>query len=229
MKKFPGEIKCVGQGHRKVLDEEQVAWLRRYYPMTENGRLADAMGIGRNRLIAFAKEYGLSKSEKGKKAIKRRQVVKMLATNIKNGCYDRKRGHPCSEATMAGVRRRWQEEKAGLRENAQKRIRREEPERYQRWAEKCSVGRKEMIRKEKLRVIYGLERKTSLIAVVLMPYKRSQIAHRYNALKRGYILTEDCSEGSPDRYVIYYDRKTKRNEEFERNCIQDGFRICEWV
>lgn len=228
MKKFPGEIRTVGMGHRKVLDEEQEKWLRRYYPMTENGRLAVAMGIGRNRVIAFAKEYGLSKSEKGRMVIKKRQVEKMRATNIRNGYYDSKRGHPCSKATMDGLRRRWMEEKAGIRENAKLKMKREKPERYRQWLEKSSAIRKELIRKEKLRIKYGLERKTRLKAVVLMPYRRSQIARRYSALRRGYILTEDCSEGNPDRYVIYFDEETERNEVFERNCIDDGFQIRRW-
>lgn len=86
-----------------------------------------------------------------------------------------------------------------------------------------SKNRKEMIRKEKLRIIYGLERKTSLKVVVMKPYTRSQIAHRFNALKRGYLLDEDCSEGQPGRYVIYYDDETQRSARFETNCIKDGF------
>jgi hypothetical protein len=80
-----------------------------------------------------------------------------------------------------------------------------------------------MISKEKRRIIYGLERKTKLKVVVLNPYTRSQLHHRCNALKRGYLLDMNCSEGQPGRYVIYFDDKTERSELFERNCIADGF------
>ena len=80
-----------------------------------------------------------------------------------------------------------------------------------------------MIAKEKRRILYGLERKTNLKVVVMTPYKRSQTAHRHNALKRGYLLDTDCSEGQPGRYVIYYDDETQRSEKFEANCIKDGF------
>ena len=76
-----------------------------------------------------------------------------------------------------------------------------------------------------MRIIYGLERKTRLKTVVIKPYTRSQIHHRYNALKRGYLLDEDCREGQPGRYIIYYDDETKRNAKFEANCIADGFRF----
>ena len=91
--------------------------------------------------------------------------------------------------------------------------------------EKKSQERRESIRKEKLRMMYGLERKTKLKPVVLMPYKRSQLHHRHNALRRGYLLDEDCSEGSAGRYVIYYDGETNRSEQFEKNCVKDGFRF----
>jgi hypothetical protein len=80
-----------------------------------------------------------------------------------------------------------------------------------------------MIAKEKRRIIYGLERKTNLKIVVMTPYKRSQIHHRYSALKRGYLIDTDCSEGQPGRYVIYYDDETQRSARFEANCIKDGF------
>lgn len=229
MKVFPGEIRRVGQGHKKVLDEEQIAWLKRYYPKTENARIAKAMDIGLEKLRDFVKELGLCKSEAGKKAIKRRQVRAMLKANNSNGCYDRKRGRPVSDATIAGRARRFEEERLGLRENPQKRIRREEPEKYRLWMQKRSEERKEIVRKEKLRVLYGLPRKTKLKTVVMCPYRRSQIARRYNALRRGYIIMEDCSEGSPDRYVIYYDDETRRSEAFEKNLLNDGFFIKKWA
>ena len=230
MKKFPGEVEMTrGQVHRKILNDEQKEWLRTWFPITENNRLAEAMGVSLYKLHCFARELRLEKSEKGLKAIRRRRDRKAAKTNEANGCYERKRGRPVSEATQAGRARRFEEERLGLRENPQKRMKRENPKRYKAWMEKRSEERKEAIRKEKMRVLYGLERRTNLKAVVMTPYKRSQIHHRHNALKRGYVLSEDCSEGSPDRYVIYYDDDTARNTEFERNCVNDGFRIMRWV
>lgn len=224
MKEFPGVVEMTkGQIHRRVLNDKQLEWLRRWFPQTENKRLAKAMGISLYKLHDFARENGLSKSESGLKAIKRRQTKAMVKTNHKNGCYDRKRGKPVSSATMEGSQRRWAEEHAGLRENAVLRMKREEPERYKAIQEKRSQNRRELIRKEKLRVIYGMERKTNIKVIVMKPFTRSQIARRHSALKRGYLLDEDCSEGQPGRYVIYYDDETRRCEKFEENCINDGF------
>ena len=214
-----------GKVHRRVLNDEQLEWLRRWFPTTENKRLAKAMKISLFKLHEFARENGLTKSEAGMKAIKRRQVKAMVKTNEKNGCYDRKRGHPVSEATRNGNLRRWEEERLGLRENVMLKMRRENPEKYAEIMKKRSQERKESIRKEKMRIIYGLERKTRLKIIVMKKYTRSQIAHRHDALRRGYLLDEDCSEGQPGRYVIYYDDKTQRSERFEKNCIADGFRF----
>lgn len=224
MREFPGVIQMTkGRVHRRVLNDEQLAWLRRWFPVTENNRLCKAMGISHFKLHEFARENGLTKSEAGMRAIKRRQVKAMVKTNEKNGCYDRKRGHPVSEATREGNRRRWQEERLGLRENALLKLKRENPDKYQEAMEKKRQERRESIRKEKMRILYGLERKTRLKVVVMTPYTRSQCQHRSSALRRGYLLDEDCREGQPGRYTIYYDDETERSEVFERNCVKDGF------
>ena len=226
MKPFPGEVEMTkGKVHRRVLNDEQLEWLRRWFPVTENCRLAKAMGISLFKVHDFARENGLTKSKAGLKAIKRRQTKAMAKTNEKNGCYDRKRGHPVSEATLAGNRKRWDEYRAGLRESTYETLRRRDPKKYQAVKEKRSQNRRELIEKEKRRIIYGLERKTNIKVVVMKPYTRSQTHHRHNALKRGYLLDEDCSEGQPGRYVIYYDDETNRSEKFEANCIKDGFRF----
>ena len=62
----------------------------------------------------------------------------------------------------------------------------------------------------------------------MCPYTTSQTSHRYNALRRGYILADDCSEGSGYRYVIYYDNETRRAPQFEQNLMRYGFRLEEW-
>ena len=211
-----------GKVHRRVLNDEQRAWLCQWFPTIENKRLAKAMGISLYKLHCFARELHLTKSEEGWRAIKRRQTKAMAKANHKNGCYDRKRGHAPSEATLEGNRRRWEKVRAGLEELPQDIAKRKHPKRWQASLKKRSDDRKDMIRKEKRRIVYGMERKTSL-KVVVKPYTGSQTSHRYNALKRGYLLDMDCSEGQPGRYVIYYDDKTERSAKFEANCIKDGF------
>ena len=224
MKRFPGTIERGGHNHRVViLNEEQEAWLVKWYPVTENKRLAKAMGVSTDALRNYAYRLGVNgKSDAGMAAIRKRQGKAAAKTNERNGCYDRKRGHAPSEATLKGIRRWWEEYHQGLRESPYAMIKRTDPKRYQAIKETRSHNRRELIAKEKRRIIYGLDRKTNM-KVVMTPYKRSQLHHRCNALKRGYLLDMDCSEGQPGRYVIYYDDETQRSARFEANCIKDGF------
>jgi hypothetical protein len=229
MKIFPGVVGRQAGSRRLVLTTEQEAWLRKWYPVTENARLAKAMGVYHDRVRIFAREYGLEKSEEGMKAIRARQAKRAAKTNEKNGCYDRKRGRPVSAATLEGLRRRWQKIHAGELDSPIVHLRKTDRKRYEDLLRRKSEERKETIRKEKMRVVYGLGRKTKLKPVVLCKYTRSQTHRRCSALKRGYLLDYDCSEGSPGRYTIYYDEETQRSPKFEENCIKDGFEIKEAI
>jgi hypothetical protein len=122
----------------------------------------------------------------------------------------------------------WQDIRDGKREHPARIMRRENPRKYRKWMERRSQERKEVIRKERRRMLYGMERKTRLKCIVLCKYTKRQVNHRYNALKRGYIVMEDCSEQSGERYNIYYDDNTQRSTIFEQNLIKDGFHVKEW-
>lgn len=225
MKRFPGTIERGGRTHSTViLNAEQEAWLVRWYHVTENKRLAKAMGVSIETMRNYAYRLGVKgKSEAGMAAICKRQGKAAAKTNERNGCYERKRGKPISEATRAGLLKRWQDVREGRRLSPMEELKQRDPKAYAENIRLKSEQRKEMIRKEKRRIIYGMKRKTKLKVVVLKKYTRSQLHHRCNALKRGYLLDVDCSEGQPGRYVIYYDDETQRSAKFEANCIKDGF------
>ena len=86
---------------------------------------------------------------------------------------------------------------------------------------------RELRQKEKRRILFGLPQQTRM-HTPLKKYNRAQHSCRSRALKKGYVLDADCKEGSPSRWVIYYDDKTRRDEVFERNCNKNGFRVQEW-
>jgi hypothetical protein len=225
MKRFPGTIERGGKNHREViLNEEQEAWLVRWFPVTENKRLAKAMGVSMEAMRNYANRLGVKgKSEAGMAAIRKRQGKAAAKTNERNGCYERKRGKPVSEATRAGLLKRWQDVREGRRLSPMEELKQRDPKAYAENMRLKSELRKEMIRNEQRRMLYGMERKTKLKVVVLKPYTQSQTHHRHSALQRGYLLDTDCSEGQPGRYVIYYDDETQRSARFEANCIKDGF------
>ena len=87
--------------------------------------------------------------------------------------------------------------------------------------------RREVYQKERRRMLYGLPKLTR-IYTPLKTYNCAQSSCRRHALEKGYVLDADCKEGSPSRWVIYYDHETPRNEVFERNCNKNGFRVKQW-
>jgi len=192
--------------------------------VTENKRLAKAMGVSMEAMRNYANRLGVKgKSEAGMAAIRKRQGKAAAKTNERNGCYERKRGKPVSEATRQGLLKRWQDVREGRRLSPMEELKQRDPKAYTENMRLKSELRKEIIRKEQRRVIYGMERKTKLKMIVMKKYTQSQTHHRCSALKRGYLLDMDCSEGQPGRYVIYYDDETERSAKFEANCIKDGF------
>ena len=212
-----------------VLTDDQRAWLCKWFPEEENKRLMKASGMCHSTLHRFARELGLTKSEKGLRRIKKRQAAHIKRLCERNGYYDSLRGKQPSEACIKGSARMWQEIREGKREHPAHIMKRKNPRKYRQWQQRKSEARKEIIRKEKLRVIYGVERQTRLKMVVMCPYTRRQVNHRYGALKRGYIIMEDCSEQGGERYNIYYDEQTERSPLFERNLLKDGFKVLQWI
>jgi hypothetical protein len=210
-----------------VLTDEQRAWLCKWFPEEENSRLMAASGMSHSTLHRFARELGLTKSQSGWKRIKKRQTAHAKRACEKNGYYDSIRGRKPSEACRKATAQMWQEVREGKREHPARIMKRTNPRKYRKWMERMSQERKETIRKETRRVLYGMERKTRL-RIVMCKYTDSQRNHRYNALKRGYIVMEDCTEKGGERYNIYYDSETERAPIFEKNLLKDGFKIIQW-
>ena len=224
---FPGALTKQKKGYAwaYVLTAEQREWLCKWFPEEENSRLMKASGMSHSTLHRFARQLHLTKSKAGMKRIKRRHTRQIKRVCERNGYYDSLRGHQPSLACREGSARMWQEIREGKREHPARIMRRTNPRRYRQWMQNKSQARKEVIRKEKLRVKYGLERKTRLRCIVMVKYTRSQVCRRYNALRRGYIVMQDCSDEGGERYNIYYDSHTRRSEAFEQNLIGDGFHV----
>ena len=211
-----------------VMTDEQRAWLCKWFPEEENSRLMKASGMSHSTLHRFAREFGLTKSRKGMKRIKQRQAAHIKRLCEKNGYYDSIRGKKPSEACRKATAQMWQDIREGKREHPASIMKRKNPRKYRKWMERRSEARKETIRKETRRVLYGMERKTRLKCIVMCKYTKSQTSHRYNALRRGYIVMDDCTEQGGERYNIYYDEQTERTPLFEKNLLKDGFNVLRW-
>ena len=211
-----------------MLTDEQQEWLKRWFPVVENSRIAQAMGISIASVHRFTRQWGLTKSEKGMRAIRKRQAAKTKKKCEESGYYDSIRGRTPHINSIVATKRMWQDVRDGKREHPLKVLKKKHPKRYRMLRQRQSDARKLAIKMERARMLYGLPRKTRIRQVVMTPYTRSQNNRRYNASKRGYILADTCAEGSGHRFVIYYDNTTPRSPRFERNCMKDGFRFKEW-
>ena len=229
----PFTTKLGNQGCQRVkacvLTDEQREWFCKWFPEEENSRLMKMSGMSHSTLHRFARQFGLTKSAKGIKRIKKRHADNIKKLCESNGYYDSLRGKQPSEACRKASAQMWQDIRDGKREHPFKIMKRKNPRKYRKFMKRKSEERKETVRKEIRRVIYGLERKTRLKCIVMCKYTRSQTSHRYNALKRGYFYMQDCSEQSGERYNIYFDDQTKRSALFEKYLIKDGFKVIEWT
>lgn len=210
-----------------VLDRAQKKWLRKWFPIAENSLLIEVSGLKLSTLHRNARELKLTKSDEGLKGIQKRATAKVKRTCRKNGYYASIRGKQPSPQCREAIRQMWQEVRDGKRQSPLAIMRDTSPRKFKRYLEKRSATRAENTRKETLRIIYGLTRKTNY-NIVLRKYTRKQVNHRYNALQKDYFVMQDCSERSGERYNIYYDTHTKRSEKFEKNLVKDGFKVLQW-
>ena len=217
---FPGTLTKVNN-YRYELTDEQVEWLRKWYPVVEGPVLMNMSGIKFSTLHRFARQYHLTKSKEGLKKIIARTAKRIKKICEKNGYYDSIRGKQPSEACRQAIFTMWQEVRDGKRKHPFHTL---SKRRYNNLCSRMRDNRLEMARKEKLRTIYGLERKTNLV-LVMCKYTSRQLNHRYNAKLKGYILHPDHSEEGTERYNIYYNEGTRRSSIFEKNLINDGFKI----
>ena len=210
------------------LTDEQQAWLCKWFPELGNSKLMKVSGMKFSTLHRFANSLGLTKSKKGLKRIRKKGAARAKRTCEKNGYYASIRGKQPSDACVQASRKMWQEISEGKREHPFQVMKRTDKRKYRKWIENKRKERTELIRRERQRMLYGLDRKTKLKIVVMNKYTRKQVAHRYNALRRGYFVMDDCSEEGGERYNIYYDGETRRGEIFEQNLMEDGFVVKEW-
>ena len=211
-----------------VLTPEQQQWLSTHFATTDNPTLIRISGMSHSTLHRWANLLHLTKSPQGMRKIRRKQARDARRTCERNGYYDSIRGRQPSEACREATRRRWQEVRDGTKQHPFKIMKQRNPRRYRQMTERKRQERREAIRREQQRTLYGLPRQTHL-RIVMTPYTRRQVSHRYNALKRGYIVSTDTTEGTgTDRYRIYYDANTPRSSRFESNLIADGFTLHPW-
>ena len=184
------------------------------FPKNSNRRMMTWFGISFSTLQRFKREFGL---EKDMKSIIRQQAKDTKRVCEKNGYYASIRGKAPSEACLEATR---QLRAAGF--HPIKQLKANNPRKYKRLMQKKSEQRKELWRKERMRMVYGLERRTKL----RLPL--NSLTHAASACK--YMMIRECNyfaDPDGDSHIICYDSQTRRSEKREATAIRHGFTIVE--
>lgn len=196
-----------------ILEGELKEKFIKLFPKNSNRRMMEWFGISFATLRRLKDNLGLKKDMK---AIRHQLAMDVKKICEKNGYYASLRGKPLSEACQEGRRR--------LRASGfhpMKALKEKHPRRYKNVIRRKAEERKELIRKERLREEYGLERRTKLH----LPQRKltsSDSSFKYTMIhNRNYFTVP----GHP--WWIAYDSETDRSERSEGTARKHGFEIIE--
>ena len=187
---------------------------RKLYPVTMNRDMMQLFGISFSTMERFKRELGLQKNMRTIRH-KHAQVVKRICED--NGYYDSLRGKQPSEACIEACRRKRASGFHPLTALKQK-----NPRKYRRVVQQLSEARKELVRKEKIRVEWGLGQDTK-IHIPYDPYGRKRSIFKNTCKAVGYI-PGNANEPA-ERWKIFYTPDTKRGRIRERNGEKLGFKF----
>lgn len=184
-----------------VLTPEQEDWLREHYATTYNKDCAAHLGISESSLHRHARRLGLKKDPKWFYQVELLHCQMMADANRGSGNHGTKNlliyGQPHRFRKGQTNRERYGEE------NERRRIQR------------AAATRRETIRKERMRVRWGLPQETKL-RVISNPQARYA---RYALKSRGYIIP---GRGSME---AYWDENTTRSTVVENNATKVGIKV----
>ncbi len=183
------------------------------YPITINRKMMRWFGISFSTSQRFKRELGL---EKDMPTIRKAQAKITKSICEENGYYDSLRGKPVSEACREGARRKRASGWNPLDEL------RKNPQRYRQVLKANGEQRKELCRKERIRVNYGLTRQTHL-HIPYDPYGRKKSVFRNLCKKAGYIPGNAYTPN--ERWIIYYTDTTNRGTRREQHGRELGFKF----
>lgn len=201
----------LGAPPRYCLEGETKAQFCRLFPIHTNRRIMQWFGISFTTLHRFSRELGLKKDMK---AIHREHARDIKKTCERNGYYASIRGKAPSEACREAARKKRAEGFHPLLH-----IKANNPRKYQRLMKRQSIRIKELWRKEELRELYGLERKTKLHITL------NRISHKASGQKHLMIKRHNYFADPSHPSFVCYDSLTTRSPRMEATAIRHGLRV----
>ena len=184
------------------------------FPKNSNRRMMAWFGLSFSTLQRFKREFGL---EKDMQAVRKQQAKDIKKICERNGYYASIRGKAPSEACMEASR---QLRASGF--HPIKQLKANNPRKYKLLMRKKSEQRKELWRKERMRMVYGLERRTKL----RLPL--NSLTHAASACK--YVMIRECNyfaDPDGDSHIICYDSQTRRSARREATAAKHGLKVVE--
>lgn len=173
----------------------------RHFKHTKNDEIGSRLGIGQSTLHRFARELGLKKTRQFMRKCQAATAAAAKESHLRNGTYPPK-GYIIPRSREFSF-------KKGM-SNVQRLGAKREAERLRKSAE----SRRATVRREKARILYGLEQKTKLKLVT----SKKKIQYRYALRQHGY----DINRGESVAYIV---DGTRRSARVEANARKHGIRI----
>lgn len=183
------------------------------FPKHSNRRMMQWFGLSFSTLQRFRRELGLVKDMRAIRKELARDVKKICE---KNGYYDSIRGRRPSERCIAAIRRKHAEGFCPMLQ-----LKKNNPKRYKRVCKKKSEARKELMRKERLRVTNGLPQHTRLY-VPLNRFTSNAYHQKWRMIHhKNYFSVPGHTDW------VCYDSLTSRSEKMEATAVKHGLKIVE--
>ena len=179
-------------------------------------------------MVEMMKLFGVSSStinrlvkklelKKDMNTIRRKWAKAVKKTCEENGYYASLRGRPLPEKARAAYKRKVDEE--GY--HPIKHLKATNPRRFKKMCQKRSETRRELVRRERLRMDYGLPRLTNINLVA------DPISCRASEQKSRMIKAHNYFADPDHRDYICYDSLTDRSPRMEATAIRKGLRVIE--
>lgn len=208
-------IKHATHGTYHSLTEREVQWIVRHYHNTRNGDIIAKYGIGESTLHRVARKHGLKKTDRFMRKMHREALAHSQAAF---------REHGERERAAERARQQWAERKrtgdyggVGFQKGESNKTRMS-PRRYKAMVRKAQAKRNETIRRDRIRIHWGLEPKTKLVKQWNSERDWRKYHYRYKFRQAGYAV-------DPDSRDVYYLPDTVRHPIMERNAQKYGFRV----
>lgn len=211
----------IGNRGGKTLTEKQVAWIVKHFKHTKNDDIMAKFGIGESTLHRIARKYGLKKSRQQQRKTQWNATCHAHEACRRYGVYE----ETSERMKQQAVERRERGERIpGSFLPRQSNRDRLSPERFKKCIEKATETMRELRRKERLRMHWGMPQQTKLNLSYdgCVSRLRKKATHRHLFRMHGYLVERGGN-------TVYYDEQTTRRPKMEENAHLYGLKVKMWT